>query len=396
MRPLLRRNGSNGAAPLPELEFKRPIFEPLGDRGVKRKIEEARKLGREHGRIGVPGPDHDRAFAVGSYKDDAEHLLEQIARDWHEINRVLRGEWCRLRRLLEDRDKQLPAARTAVKKAEKRADEKQAIYDARLQAANDAAPWTRHRIGRLAYILGMIAVFLVDVPLNAVVFQIFGENQLATWALAALLGILVVPAAHVLGIQLRNRFPDRIATAGAVILPLILIVAIAVLRTTYLQENDVNIGGPLGVLLFLAFNLAVFGAAVFLSYLRHDPHEQAIEEAREEWKRAVEELEAEKKRLTQMENHVAAIRGRIAEIRVWGEEEHEKAKNWASAERNFFEKLMQEYRMANQAARERPQDVIRALEAVDKPSTPSDLRADTDLHWNCDETAAAVQRVRPA
>jgi hypothetical protein len=243
---------------LPELEFKRPVFEFLDDRGVDRKVHEARELGREHGRVGVPGPNHLEAPQVNAYADEAERSLGQISRDWHEMNRVLRGEWCRLRHQLPGRKQQLPAAKTAVKRAERREEEKRRLYDERLEAARAAPRGTRHRIGRIPYVLGLAAVFLIDVPLNSVVFQIFGESQLATWLLAAFLGILIVPGAHLLGIQLRNGFPDKVATALATVVPLGVTFAIAILRARFLDEDDADLRGSIGVLLFFLFNLAVF------------------------------------------------------------------------------------------------------------------------------------------
>jgi hypothetical protein len=384
---LVGKLGNRGTGPtFEELDFKRPQFEFEGESGAKRQRNEARALGTEHGRKGLPGPDQPEALQASAYSDKAEQILAQISREWHHVNSELRGHWCRLRHLHAERQKQVPAAETAVRKAQAKVDAKDRLYEKQRAAARSARPGTRHRIGRISYTIGLIAVFLVDVPLNAAVFQIFGENQLATWALAALLGILVVPAAHVLGTQIRNSFPDRVITAAATVVPLVLILAIAIIRTKYLEENNVDVGGALGVFLFLAFNLAVFASAVFLSYLRHDPYEQALEEAAAELKEARGELAVKEAALTRLQNELAAIRAKAAEIHAWGEEELQKAKDWAASERNFYEQLIDEYLTANQAARERPQDVIAAIERSmrKKPTIPPDLAADATLRWTCD------------
>jgi hypothetical protein len=373
--------------PFEELEFKRPVFEFLSERAIDKELNKARSLGAEHGRAGVPGPDHPDAMQANAYSDEGERLLGQISRDWHEVNRVLRGEWCRLREVLGDREKQVPAAQAAVQGAQKRVDDKRKLHEKQLAAARAARPGTRHRIGRVAYALGLLAVFLVDVPLNAAVFQIFGENQLATWLLAGLIGILVVPGAHLLGTQIRNGFPDRVISAAALGVPLIFIIAVASMRVMYLEDTETDVGGPLGVFLFIAFNLAVFGSAVFLSYLRHDPYEVAIEEAAAELAQAKKELGVEEAALTRLQDLLTLIRGRIAEVRAFGEEELSKAKDWAAAERNYYEQLIDEYLMANQVARDRPQDVIPGIEASKrkKPSTPPDLEQTALLKWTCGE-----------
>lgn len=385
----MHRRRRNKRPELPELEFKRPTFEPLGERGIDRKIAAARALGAEHGKVGLPGPDHVDVAAVNAYVDEGEGLLLQIARDWHDINGKLRGEWCRLRQLVRGREKQLPAAQAVLDSAQRRVNDKQVASDMLRSEAQAAPRGSRYHIGRLPYIAGLVALFLIDVPLNAAVFQIFGENQIATWVLAGLLGVLVVPLAHILGIQIRHSFPSRTMTAIAVVGPLLLIVAVAFLRTKYLQENNINLGasGAVGVVLFIAFNLAVFSSAIALSYLRHDPFEQALEEAETALKKAKRELAEANESFNRLADELSVARGRIVEIHTWGEEELAKAKDWAAAERNFFERLIDNYLMQNQAARARPQDVVRALENAKhaKPSTPIELDAQAFLLWTCDD-----------
>ena len=120
---------------------------------------------------------------------------------------------------------------------------------------------------------------------------------------------------------------------------------------------------------------------MFLSYLRHDPYEEAIEEAETELRQSQKELAKAAARREAVENEVAEARSRMAQLRAWATDELSKAKNRAREQRNFFEQLMQEYRMANQAARERPGEVIRALETWEKPTIPPDLREDVELDW---------------
>lgn len=371
-----------------DLKFKKPVWSQL-DEGTE--VKAARKLGAEHGKVGVPGAnDHDCA-AFNRYRQIAERTLAAVAQDWNEMNRVLRGEWSRLRPRLGDSESQVGPLRAAAKKIEKLVDDKQRLYDERRRVVDALDAHHRHRIGPVAYVLGLAAVFLIDVPLNSVVFQIFGEDPISTFLLAALLGILLVPAAHLLGIQMRNGFPDRIAGSIATAVPLLLIFGIAYLRTQYLEatNSEVLTGLP-GVLIFLTFNLAVFTSAIVLSYLRHDPHEQAIEEAARELKKAQAVYAAERARLKAQEEHAAALRGRLAELRAQAEAEFKKAKNRAREQRNFFEQLMQEYRMENQASRERPGEVIHALEEWEKPSLPPDLRDDAPLDWEDGDNGKAV------
>ena len=347
-------------------------------------VAEARKLGKEQGRSGIPG--RQQAYAPGykKYNDAAEHRMSEVAEHWKKINLVLRGEWCRRRSVLGELEKGLPAAQASVAKAKTRVANKQKLYDERYSALHAEDYTRRFRIGRIPYVLGLVAVFCLDVPLNASVFQIFGEQPWATWVLALFLGIVVVPAAHVFGIQLRHRFSDATAAVLSVAIPLLLIVAVSILREQYVhQYAGLQLNGVEGVFVFIAFNLAVYMSAVFLSYLRHDPHEQALEDAAREVNKATKELEREEAEFSELADAITQVKATLAQIHAWGEEQLGEAKAEAHAERNHFEELMMEYAMANLAARVRPDEPVEALEHTPKPSIPGVLADDAGLEWDC-------------
>ena len=384
-----RRASTTSPLTLTTFDFHKLDAGELPPRSRDATIEEARKLGKEHGRAGTPGPQQAYALAYKKYNDAAEQRMNEVAAQWRKINLVLRGEWCRRRSVLGELEKGVSAAQEAVSEAKIRVAEKQKLYDQRYKALHAEEYTRRFRISRLSYILGLLAVFCLDVPLNASVFQIFGETPWATWALSAFLGIVVVPAAHVFGIQLRQRFNDPPAAILSVVIPLLLIVAVSILREQYVhQYAGLQLNGTEGVFIFIAFNLAVYMSAVFLSYLRHDPHEQALEDAAREVGKAKKELQQEEAELSALGDAITQVKSTIGQIYAWGEEQLGKAKEQANAERNHFEELMTEYAMANMTARERPDEPIAALEHTPTPSLP-DILADGALEWDCVGVEAA-------
>jgi hypothetical protein len=139
-----------------------------------------------------------------------------------------------------------------------------------------------------------------------------------------------------------------------------------------------------GVSVFVAFNLAIFASGVFLSYLRHDPFGQALEEAERALRKARRDRDVANRLLELHGRQVAAIRGRLAELRAWGEEEFTKAKHHGHTQRNFYERLMHEYAGANKAARTHPDEPVRILDDPDLwdvPTMPPDLTADSLDLW---------------
>jgi predicted nucleic acid-binding Zn-ribbon protein len=347
-----------------------------------REVKRARKAGAADGKRGVPGPTDTVCFPLEVFKQRAEAVMDDIAQAWNRRSADLHGEWSKLLEVSRQREAEIPPLAKQLGVCERNVATKQKAYDARRAEIDKSSSHDRHRIGKVAYVLGLSAVFLIDVPLNSVVFNIFHANPLETLMLAALLGILIVPSAHVLGIQLRNGMRDRIATTIATVVPVLLIIGIAYIRSQYLKElHSQQLTGMSGVLVFTVFNLAIFTSAVFLSYLRHDPHESALEEARAELKKAKTEFDALAARLESLRGEIGSIESRMGELVARADEEFKEAGSHAHSQRNAHERLMHEYCGANKSARLHPDEPIVALERLDKPTVPPDLRRDSREQW---------------
>ena len=131
------------------------------------------------------------------------------------------------------------------------------------------------------YVIFAILIFVGEIPLNAIVFQIFGENQVMTWIMAFIIGLSVPLSAHFVGIKYREQPPGSISYGnifkGTVALAVIIaaLYGLSVMRQTYLGEfkDDLGLTDVLvdSSFLFFWLNIAVLGAAVMIAYLSHDP-----------------------------------------------------------------------------------------------------------------------------
>ena len=131
-----------------------------------------------------------------------------------------------------------------------------------------------------AYMVFAVAIFGGEIPLNALVFQIFGENQVMTWIMAAIIGLSVPLGAHFIGIKFRER-PNGFSWSNVMkgLIATAVIVAalygLSVMRKTYLHEFREELGLTTQLVetsfLFFWLNIAVLGAAVMIAYLSHDP-----------------------------------------------------------------------------------------------------------------------------
>ena len=129
------------------------------------------------------------------------------------------------------------------------------------------------------YIILATAIFLGEVPLNAMVFQIFGENQVMCWVMALIIGLCIPVSAHFIGIKLREH-GDGISwtniAKGFVLLSVIVaaLYGLSIMRQTFLEANKEPLGLTQSLIdssfMFFWLNLAVFGAAIVIAYLAHD------------------------------------------------------------------------------------------------------------------------------
>jgi prefoldin subunit 5 len=130
-----------------------------------------------------------------------------------------------------------------------------------------------------------IIVFLGlgEFPLNAIVFQMFGEPELMTYIMSSTLALTIPLLALFSGIVIRHNM-RRIF--GNLIVGLLMPVSIGgvLVAVTYVREMYLITGGhvahgvannstALGYSIF-ALNLLVFSAALVISYFAHDPDEQ--------------------------------------------------------------------------------------------------------------------------
>ena len=209
------------------------------------------------------------------------------------------------------------------------------------------------------YVMFAAAIFAGEIPLNALVFQIFGENQLMTWVMAVIIGLCIPISAHFVGIKLReaDRRLFSVDLLKAVLGACVIVAALyglSLMRQTYLgaYKEELGLTDALVQTSFMFFwlNIAVFGAAIMLSYLAHDS-EPGFERAEHEYERArrtVQKLE----------------RRRIALLRQIGMERARALKDGTAEYRDGMSRVNMMYGCYDQILREGQEHEERCLEAL--------------------------------
>lgn len=231
--------------------------------------------GWRDGRRGIPTPEQREPAA---YEAELYHFtgecLHNLARRWEERDGKLHTDECSARARLTD----TTAARRLA--AEEQARRMADIAEA--ERASMAAA-ERERIPLPLYWLLQAGLGATEVPLNTVVFNLFGESRALTLLMAASLGFLIPICAHLSGSALRSgalghkgRRVDRLLFVGQALILLGLLLGIAYVRATYLHDVAEEVVGirlhPAAALAtFAFFNTAFCGAGALLAYNHADP-----------------------------------------------------------------------------------------------------------------------------
>lgn len=148
-----------------------------------------------------------------------------------------------------------------------------ALYD---ELKRDPVVYIPHWV----YITLAFFIFIGEVPLNALVFQMFGENQIMTWVMALIVGLCIPVSAHFIGIKLREHgrglsYTNILKGVVAFAIVIAALYGLSVMRTTYLgaMKESLGLDEPLVQSSFMFFwlNVAVLSAAVVIAYMAHDP-----------------------------------------------------------------------------------------------------------------------------
>ena len=251
-----------------------------------------RSKGREDGEKNIPSPQFQ---SLSPYESEIVHgsklVASKVVAEYHgkleEIDAEVKGALDKATRKLQDDEARIKA----------NYDSNKAQHDQRFQlrAARDAYDQAKKRfdimfskVGRMPieyvphwlYVVFATIIFLGEIPLNAIVFQIFGENQVMTWVMAFVIGLSIPLSSHFIGIKAREHegkvnYANVIKALAVTAILVIALHDLSQMRHDYLLSMKDALGLDDRLVetsyLFFWLNLAVFGAAIILSYLSHDP-----------------------------------------------------------------------------------------------------------------------------
>jgi len=226
-------------------------------------------------------------------KQAGDSDVRLFARAWSEADRRLKAAWLDARRVLVQAERRLKDARDADADAVQHYREQHGT--APPAGADSRFTW---------YWLLIALLFIFEFPMNAIVFRLFGENEIFTYVATAAIALALLGSAHFLGVALREGAGEdrtkRCMVVALVALPVLVIGAVAYLREAYLQKVDetatgLSSGGMWFA--FATFNLLIFVVATVASYRVHDEPLMRVYRARKKLAEARAGHEAAERRL---------------------------------------------------------------------------------------------------
>lgn len=362
-----------------------------------RKVQ-ARGRGRSDGREGIPTMEEETIFASGEFalKQAADATLRWIAKRWAKSDEKFKERYCgvlaELRAAEKTRDGYKKEVDRLDTKHEKNLGEIATEKQTKLRSLEQQ--W---RISPTAHWLVITALFVGELPLNAIAFRVFPESEIVNYVMTLGLAVALVGGAELLGVLLRNEersSVENILTAAAIVIPLGAIFAIALVRKGFLEAQFAElveqaiqaklppprekISPAMATVVFVLINLLIYSIAAIVSYFSHDPIAKLIRSTERPLSRAKALLAAAEHRIEQLGVQLA----RIAAVR---QKVFDAAFEHAQIERNGYQELIQEYRAGNMRARG-DKTLPPTFKTQPNITWPKKMN---ELDWNCDVPAYA-------
>ena len=240
---------------------------------------------------------------IKQLREAGDHDIRVLAHEWCEVDRRLKQGWLDTTRAAARADERVQRTGGALAAAEARYKAKHSV---------DAPAGGDHRF--LWYWLLILLLLLFEFPMNSIVFQLFGENEILTLVATGGLALTQLVCAHWLGVFLRKgEFHDhrhRAILAFCIAVPVVVALMVAYFRIVYLAHTgDVSGGVSVGQWLgsgpswiaFAAMNLLVFGAAAVGSFHVHDDELIAVHRARRAQQESQRRLESVERTLARLQ-----------------------------------------------------------------------------------------------
>lgn len=353
---------------------------------VRYSQRHAAKVGRVDGSKGIPEQDEKlHSMYEMQLKQVCEENVKRLAQAWQHADSRLLSAYLRAKAEFEAFTRRLAEALAQAAGAE-----------SSLQAAKDGCGGHMH-FPHMTYWALILFISLVEVPLNAIVFDLFGESKILTYVMSLGLAVVLPVCAHFLGGFTRLGIFKEGYISSRLVLALLsaslatsTLAGIAYFRMKFFEASGVQ--KVLGVsldpgtvsLIFFSMNLIIIVLATVASYVAHD---RDAERCREKQKEAAKKLSRFQKESERLKKWAHAAELRLDEAYAKRCRLFDRLKHEAEEYKDITQKLISIYREHNLRSRQNA-----SLPASFTDYAPLDMLTEAvALTWD-----ASPDRVAPA
>jgi hypothetical protein len=322
---------------------------------------EARYRGRRDGKLLIPRRGEKRQPPeVWKLKQQADGVLRRIAATWSDADARLRGEYQAIAQEHDNLLKKVENLERELKDEHERFRRRRDTLDKEKEKDEAREAEERWRIPTWLYAVAITIIFAGEFPLNAVAFNLFGEDRVFTYIMTTGLAAALVLCAHALGVLWRMKNPsarDEVVARVLLVFPVLVIVGIGIIREVYIEEfagGSIGGIGPIGnVLIFIVMNLVIFVAALVISYLHHDPEGRLLDRLAREVRISERRLHRKKRAIEREVWLLRFLQNRRELWRTARRGAYMHSRFHAYRHKDIYEALTQAYWSANRTASER-------------------------------------------
>jgi hypothetical protein len=314
-------------------------------------------------------------------KNLGEAEITQLSAAWEKEDKTLMTKYCQY---LAERD-------SLTKKSQTESTETTKAKERMLKAKDELDKFEKPSMSPATEIMLLIFFLIVEIPFNSIIFSIFGAGKTETLIMAAGTAFVISTLAFIMGLKLKihpKSITDKIILVLIPVVAVGVLTAVSVLRAKMfgtIQQFEIikiNLDPNTAAIIFVAINLALFVAAMMVTYAATRPDHKKYKSQLSKFNDAKDMYRQELRKSENSEDDLAEAEEKLAEARHKREKTFALYCEMAANTADDVEWLIGVYRSANMEAR----IDARMPECFKKPPPeifiPENLK-EKNISWDC-------------
>lgn len=309
----------------------------------------------------------------------AQNLSSEISEKWYEQDTKLKPEYCTA----------LSNSKSALESYLKESKDVERFLGDYEAAKTEYEKQTPPSLPHFWHMLWLLALGVLEFPLNSIVFEILGQPKIETYIISAIICLFIPLAAFFFGRALHQEFKttkDKILTWMMPVIVLGVVGVISYIRSKYFESMQIT--KVLGIdftpteatIVFILINIAVFFIATVISYEGSHPQHRMYAYLRKRFKAAKKQLGKEESEAKKAADVLKEADKKLEEISARRERTYKRYLEEINTVIERAKWLITVYRHSNLSVRDKIPECFKV-----PPKEISIPESMVTLNWDCEE-----------